>query len=197
MELTTFGFEASYRVERLESRQVDAVHYFVRPRRTASKTGLHLETRAESLSFAVTPHTGKPWVGTFEGGPGGITGLFATPSAETLCVAVKGQGFWIPVGAPATYQVIPAIPIKEVLVIPQRAILAFVDNTRIAAYGANGLIWLTPDLSWDGLRITSVSADGIRGVASDSPAGREVPFSVDATTGASQGGSSPASYGAR
>ena len=79
---------------------------------------------------------------------------------------------------------------------PGKRILVFPDHTVLEAYGCNGFLWRTERLSWDGLKITEVAADIIRGAAWDSPANREVPFSVDTESGASKGGSSPAKYGA-
>ena len=98
--------------------------------------------------------------------------------------------------APASYDMIRSIPIRDVLVVPEEPKLVFVDHTRLAAYGPRGFLWLTDDLSWDGLRVTDVTASMIRGTAWDSPANREVSFSVDTEDGASEGGASPARYGA-
>lgn len=196
MELTSLGFKASYSVERLEGRPAGSVHEFRHPRGAAEAGDLILETGSESLWFQVIPVDGEPWVGRFECGPGGATGLFATPSPTALCVVAKGQGFWIPVLAPTRYEMIRSIPIQEVLVVPGRPKLVFVDHTRLAAYGPSGLLWLTDDLSWDGLKVTEVTAPMIRGTAWDSLANREVPFSVDIENGESKGGSSPAKYGA-
>lgn len=196
MELTNLGFEASYRVEQLEGRPAGNVREFRRPRRAAGAGELVLETDSGSLWFEVIPANGEPWVGGFECGPGGATGLFATPSPTALCVVAKGQGFWIPVQAAASYEMIRSIPIQDVLVVPGEPKLVFVDHTRLAAYGPSGFLWLTDDLSWDGLKVTEVTASMIRGTAWDSPANREVPFSVDTENGASEGGSSPARYGA-
>jgi hypothetical protein len=196
MELTRFGFEADYDVERLDGRPEGSVRKFRRPRHGTGTGELVLETGSESVWIKVTPVDGEPWVGDFECGPGGVTGLFATPSPEVLCVVTKGQGFWIPVQAPADYEIIRSIPIQEVLAVPNGRTLVFVDHTRLAAYSLNGLQWLTDDLSWDGLKVTEVTAEAVRGTAWDSPANLEVPFSVDTENGVSEGGSSPAKYGA-
>ena len=196
MELRSLGFEASYGVEELEGRPVGNVRDFRRPRRSVGAGELVLETGSESQWFEVIPVGGEPWAGGVECGPGGVTGLFATRSPTALCVVAKGQGFWIPASSPADYEMIRSIPIREVLVVPAGPKLVFVDHTRLAAYGPSGFLWITDDLSWGGLKITEVTAEAIRGTAWDSPANREVPFSVDTESGASQGGSSPLKYGA-
>jgi hypothetical protein len=196
VKLYTLEFDAHYDVERLNNRPQGNMYEFRCDRNPLNKGGLILEMDSDQLFFEVTPFDGKSWTGSFESGPGGRTGVFATPSAEVLCVVAKGQGFWIPVLSPTSFEAIRAVPIKEILTVPRRRILIFVDYTKLAAYGEDGFLWQTDRLSWDGLKITEVSADMIRGMAWDSPANQEVPFSVDAQSGASEGGSSPAKYGA-
>ena len=196
VRLTNLGFETSYSVEHLEGRPAGNVRHFRRPRRAAGADELVLETGSESLWFEVIPVGSELWVGGFECGPGGVTGLFATPSPSVLCVVAKGQGFWVPVLSPANYEMIRSIPIQEVVVVPGVRKLIFVDHTRLAAYGPSGFLWITDDISWDGLKVTEITTEVIRGTAWDSPANREVPFSVDTESGVSEGGSSPAKYGA-
>jgi hypothetical protein len=136
---------------------------------------------------------GQRWVGRFEGGAGGITGAFATPNPGVVCIVVSGQGFWVPVESPAQFELVRATPIKTVLAVGLR-LMVFVDNTRLAAYADNGFRWMTTDLSWDGIRVTEVGQDQIRGIGFDSPSNREVPFLVATTDGSSEGGSSPDQY---
>jgi hypothetical protein len=196
MELTDLGFEANYSAERLDGRPPGRVRDFCRARRSARAGELVLGTGSEYLWFEMTPIDGEPWVGGFECGPGRLTGLFATPCPEVICVVAKGQGFWVPVLAPGDFEIIRSIPIQEVLVVPGKHALVFADYTELEAYGSSGFLWRTERLSWDGLKVTEVTAEAIRGTAWDSPANREVPFAVDIESGASEGGSSPAKYGA-
>lgn len=197
MQLTKHGFEAGYNVERLDSRPQGGVHEFRRSRHGLDAGKQVLEMATESLWFKVSPLDSKSWIGGFECGPGGVTGLFATPSRQVLCVVTKGQGYWISVLDPANYEIVRSIPIQDVITVPGERKLVFVDHTRLAAYGPSGFLWLTDDLSWDGLTVTEITADTIRGTAWDSPANREVSFSVDTELGASEGGSSPTKYGVR
>jgi hypothetical protein len=155
-----------------------------------------MRTSSQHLVLQVTPDGGGQWVGEFWGGAEGLDGVFATPNADTLCVVVKGQGYWVPVRAPTAFDVVRSIPIKRVLPIRSPAVLIFVSYTRLSAYGPQGFMWTTEDLSWDGLEILDVGAGTVRGTAWDSPAGRDTPFSVDIATGKAEGGSSPAKYGA-
>lgn len=193
-QLTSLGFSADYKVRRFagEPAAGTALQFLRRP---DAQVGINFQSAKSGLALEVEPNCGRPWIGEYQGGPEGIDGVFATPSTDTVCVIVKGQGYWVPVLDPQHYQVVRSTPIKRVIPIVDRRILVFVDFSRIVAYGAAGFLWLTPDLSWDGLEITDIGTDVILGTGWDSPAGRQVPFSVDLRTGESEGGSSPAKYG--
>lgn len=140
------------------------------------------------LKLKVTTAEGRSWVGMFQPGPEGISGLYATPCSATLCVITKGQGYWIPTNDPDSYEDIKAFPIKKVFSIPHKNLMAFVDYTQIFSYGPNGLLWYTPDLSWDGLKITEVSTSLIKGVGRDVPNYKDVTFLIHTEDGGVEGG---------
>jgi hypothetical protein len=189
---TMLAFTANYQVERAGDDSLEVREFRRKPDTTSS--GIALQVRTQSVVLRVRPTNGEAWVGRFHGGPEGIDGVFATPNTEVLCVIVRGQGYWVPVYRPATFEVVRSIPIKEVL--HDRRAIFFVSFTRLSAYGADGLMWSTEDVSWDGIKNVRVASTAIRGVGWDSPARREVPFSVDIATGRVEGGSSPATYAA-
>lgn len=196
MLLTTLGFSANYRVDRVNGPVPIGVREFRRPDTVTSSAGIALHTTVQYVVFEVKPEGGEHWIGKFWGGAEGLDGVFATPNADALCVVVRGQGYWVPVHEPTAFDDVRSIPIKRVLPIHNPAVLIFVNYTRLSAYGPQGFMWITEDLSWDGLEILDVTADTVRGTAWDSPAGRDTPFSVDIATGKAEGGSSPAKYGA-
>jgi hypothetical protein len=51
--------------------------------------------------------------------------------------------------------------------------------------------WRTGEISWDGVRITDVIDNDIKGIAWSSPEQREVEFTVDLDTGIHSGGAGP------
>jgi len=188
---TMLSFTANYQVEAAGN---DSFHAREFRKPDTASSGIALQVRTGNVVLRVSPAKGEPWVGRFQGGPEGLDGVFATPNAEVVCVIVRGQGFWVPVYQPAAFEMVRSIPIKDVLY--NQACLFFVSFTRLSAYGAQGLMWVTDDLSWDGIRDVSVTETTICGVGWDSPAGRDVSFSIDIATGRTQGGSSPATYAA-
>jgi hypothetical protein len=157
---------------------------------------LVLET-ASGAKVRVEVLTGKGdvWVGEFEAGPGGLSGIFAMPCPDDLCVVNAGYAYKVPTLTPNHYELIPAIPVKDVLRVPDKNILVFVDYVRLTALGPAGLLWQSPDVSWDGIKLCEVSTALIRGLGWDSPANRYVEFVINVETGHTEGGSSPNTYG--
>jgi hypothetical protein len=196
MLLTMLGFNANYRVDRVNGPAPIGVREFRRSEMASSPNGIAMQTSTKDVVLEVEPADLELWAGRFWGGAEGLDGVFATPHADVLCVVVQGQGYWLPVRDPTAFEVIRSTPIKHVLPSPDLGVLIFASYTRLSAYGAHGFMWITEDLSWDGLKNLEVTGSFVRGTAWDSPAGRDKPFSVHIATGKAEGGSSPAKYGA-
>jgi hypothetical protein len=130
-------------------------------------------------------------VGNFQRGDGKLTGVFATPSPDHLCLIASGRGYWVPTAAPTDFQVIQAYPIQDARAIPQLRLLIFTDYTDLVAYGVDGLRWASGRVSWDGITIVSADADGIVGRAWDATREQEVGFFVNPQTGRAEGGAAP------
>jgi hypothetical protein len=153
--------------------------------------------RGPNLLVKVIPDTGEPWLGSFAPGydsPKSVTGIYAYPDGMSLCGISQGKGCVIRSDNPHNWRGVDTHPILSVITIAAEHLLLFVDFTTISAYGQSGLVWKTPRLSWDGLTITEVTTNHVRGLAWDSPEDREVEFLVDIKTGHHKGGSSPEQY---
>jgi hypothetical protein len=193
MHLETFGFVTNYVAEeKPHSRPSITFHS---PRAQTAREGLVLETATgPKVRVEVVTGKGDVWVGEFEAGPGGLSGLFATPCPDDLCVVNAGYAYRIPTPTPSRYDLIPAIPVKNVLRVPRKDVLVFVDYVRLTALGPAGLLWQSADVSWDGIKLLEVSSAFIRGLGWDSPGDRDVEFVVEVETGHTEGGSSPNTY---
>ncbi len=164
-------------------------------RQQPSPDELSFETpRGDELVVDVFPLNGDPWQGKFLCGEGGVTGLFGTPCHDVLCVVANGQGYWVPVCDPQRFEEVLCVPVKHVLAVPERSLIAFGSFTELVAYGSAGWRWRTSRLSWDGLTSLDVSADRVTGMAWDAPNDKEVTFSVNVENGQHEGGSSPEAY---
>ena len=196
MELNAFEYSYNYDVSvSLGGPEPDQKYVFKLARPTTYPTNaLVLEVPLLStdwLTLRVETSCGTVWDGVFEPGVEGISGVYATPSENVMCVVVKGQGYWVPVDSPGTYEVVRSTPIKQVFAVPDADIMIFVDFVRIAAYGAEGFAWQTDDLTWDGITITEISTEVIRGVGWDAPNDSDAPFTVDVASGSHEGGARP------
>ncbi len=194
MPLETFGFPTTYVAEeKPDSRP--SISFRNRSTQIA-KEGLVLETASgPKMRVEVVTAEGDIWVGEFEAGPGGLSGIFATPCPDDLCVVNAGCAYLVATLTPTRYELIPAVPVKHVVRVPDRDILVFVDYVRLTAIGPAGFLWQSPDVSWDGIKLLELSSASIRGLGWDSPADRDVEFLIDVETGQTEGGSSPHRYG--
>lgn len=196
MIVQSADFEARYSVEELASPLSGGTFFEFFPKKASSLSGLTFETRGSEAWFSVKPQNFPTWVGRFAGGPGGLNGVFSTPSPNVVCIVVNGQGYWLDVDSPESFQTVRSLPIKNVFSVTSHELLVFVDYVRIAAYAPQGCVWVTEDLSWDGITVGDIDHNSLKGEAWDSPGDRYVPFSVDLNTGEVSGGSSPEKYGA-
>ena len=79
-------------------------------------------------------------------------------------------------------------PIVHAFRVPFKEVLVFAGFTQMVAYGPQGLLWVSENLSWDGLNVTEVTQDVIKGTGWDSPADAWVPFVIWVDDGRSEGG---------
>lgn len=198
MDFDDLGFASNYNVRLLDHAPARTPDYGFELTRTPTEGGqLSFESRSRGANarlLEIVTGEGNVWTGRIEAGPGGLSGFFATPSPNTLFIVVQGQGYWIPTLQPASYEVVAAVPIKQVLRVPDRDIVLFIDLVRVEAYGPDGVLWQTDCLSWDGVQITEVDARTIRGLGWDSPGDTHIEFNINTSTGISTGGSSPRHY---
>jgi hypothetical protein len=131
------------------------------------------------------------WTGNFEKGDGKLSGVWATPSPDHLCVVAGGRAYWVSARDDRGYDILPVYPVQDVRAILESDLLILVDYTEIAAIGREGLRWISDRISWDGIHILHADARGIIGQAWDAAAEQRVGFFVDTETGRLEGGSAP------
>jgi hypothetical protein len=116
------------------------------------------------------------------------TGLFSCPNPDEMCAVAGGYAYVVDTTHPKQCTHISLKPVVEVRVLMPQRLLLFVGFHSLVAWGEHGLAWQTEKLSWEGLRITEIDGDTLRGFGWNLMTDKEVEFTVDLLTGKHQGG---------
>ena len=153
--------------------------YIPRPKGRPEHNGLWLKMAAAN---------GKSWIGVFAFGHSrAFSRVVSTFDTDRVCVVSQGAGYIVKPNEPEAWEAIPVDPVTDVRSIPEDKLLVFADFCQLAAYGGSGLIWRSPRVCWDELKIVSVTPDTIEGTGYD-PTNSITPqsrFIVDLKTGRS------------
>jgi hypothetical protein len=144
--------------------------------------------RSEGLLLRIISPGKQPWIAVVKGSfdvPG--SGVYATFDPEKFCVVAGGYGCFVNAANPEEYEGVHAYPVTDVRIIEDRSMFVFADFIRICAYDRAGLMWKSPRVCWDELKIVSINGNTINGTGYD-PTNSINPlmrFSVDLKTGQS------------
>lgn len=147
-----------------------------------------------AMHLMVHPASGGSFLATCALGfkdPAMPTGVFASPRADELCAVAGGYAYLVDTLAPERCIHLAMRPVVDLRVAPAQGLLLFIGFHTIGAWGANGLAWETQRLSWEGLRLTELTADSLHGFGWDLIADKELAFTVDLATGSHTGGAFP------
>ena len=114
--------------------------------------------------------------------------VFACPRPDDLCALAGGYAYIFDTTDPARSITIPLKPVVEVRPLPDHGLLLFVGFHAIAAWGADGLRWVSERLSWEGVGVGVVEETTLHGSGWDIRSDKEIPFELDLTTGRHTGG---------
>jgi hypothetical protein len=173
-----FGFE---RLSELPSRCVKRLFY-----PEANATGGH-----DGINVHIIPNQGEEWIGTFASGgfgPNTVSEVCSTPNPTKLCVIAEGQGYIVDVEHTDSWESVPIIPVLAVCSSAKHRLLIFANHTELVALGAEGIAWRTARLSWDSLKLTSMSEDELCGVFWDIRSDSQQSFTVNLENGTHIGG---------
>lgn len=155
--------------------------FFPPPEDRRERTGLWLKVSAAG---------GKSWIGVFAFGypsPPAFCRVVSSPNPNRVCVLSNGAGYFVSADEPGTWEKVSLTPILDVRPIPIHGLLVFSGFTRVVAYDRHGLVWRSPQVCHDGLKIRKVNDQKIEGIGCDptNSSSPEMPFAVDLKTGAS------------
>jgi hypothetical protein len=136
----------------------------------------------------------EPWFGSFSEGtisPNAIDYCSSHPDPKKLMIISKGAGYIVNVEKPSEYEEISLTPIMGVLALNEYGIIILHSFSRFIAIGINGVIWETPNVSWDGIKNCKIENKRIKAEVWNSPENIFSPVEVLIETGEVKGGSSP------
>jgi hypothetical protein len=148
------GFRATYKCESLDRLPSEAwpVHRYPEG------------SDGEDLILAVEPIGRERWIAVFERELDYPDGLFGYPDPVRFCVNVGGLGYAVSSAEPRDHFLIEAQPVTTVSGLASLNMIIFADFWRLYAYGSNrNPLWITDELSDDGLRISQADSEVIRG----------------------------------
>ena len=139
-----------------------------------------------ALQVLVRPSAGGSYLITCALGftdPSLPTGLHPCPHPDHLCALAGGYAYLSDTLAPERPTLLPLKPVAAIHPLPQHDLLLFLGFHSILAWGREGLAWQTARLSFEGIKITAVTATHLEGTGWDLMTDREIPFTVDLATG--------------
>jgi hypothetical protein len=184
-----FTFPRNYEIRILEAappvHPVEKLYHYPLELEEGDRNGVYLR---------VTPKAGPAWAGFFAQGFDSdqvVSEVCSSPDPESFCAVVGGYAYIVKVDNPAQWLRIEQRPVVDLRVLTQHGLLLFAGFTSITAVNASGIAWTTERLTWEGLTITEISGDTLRGHGWDALADKEAPFEVDLKTGKHTGGARP------
>jgi hypothetical protein len=144
------------------------------------------EVERGALEAMVRPAEDSPFLATFALGfadAAAPSGLWSCPHPDELCAVAGGYAYVVDTRNPEQFTQIALRPVLEVRPLPAQKLLLFAGSYSLLAWGSGGLAWQTLRLSAEGLRITEIQEETLRGFGWDLMSDREVPFAVDLATG--------------
>lgn len=144
-----------------------------------------------ALKVMVRPAAGGSYLLTCALGfrdPGMPSGVWGCPSAGEICVLAGGYGYLARVSEPEGVTLLAMKPVVEVVSAVEDGLLLFVGFQNVIGWGANGLLWESKRLSWEGVKVSSQKNSELVGTGWDLMADKEVEFRLDLRTGVHVGG---------
>lgn len=144
-----------------------------------------------AMLLLVHPATGGTFIATCALGfrdPTLPSGVFACPHPDDLLAVAGGYAYLVHSLAPDRCEHLPLRPVTTILAAPADGLLLLAGFHTVAALGADGLLWETGRLSWEGVRLGEVRDGRLHGEGWNMQQDRDLPFTIDLKTGTHTGG---------
>jgi hypothetical protein len=144
------------------------------------------EVERGALEVLVKPEGSGPFLATCALGfrdPLVPTGIWAAPNPHELCAVSGGYVYLINTNAPERFTMLPFRPALQILPAKEADLLLFVGHRAILAWGTQGEAWQSPKLSDEGVTVTAVEDQLLRGLGWNLTSDKETPFTLDLRSG--------------
>lgn len=111
------------------------------------------------------------------------TGIWSCPKPEEICAVSGGYTYLIDTAVPERFTMLPLRPVMQVWPAPEAGLLLFAGHHSILAWGNEGLAWQSGKLSDEGVTITAIEGETLRGLGWQMMTDKETPFVLDLKTG--------------
>lgn len=142
----------------------------------------------------IMPKNSPPWIGVFAFGDVPTNDSQVTyvgPGEKQLTILSDGNAYIVNVLKPTNFLQVGIHPVFGAYLALNQNLVIFYSYTKLAAYTENGLLWVTEQISWDGIEIQGVVDDKVIGKSWDAPNDKYVEFKVDLFSGKHEGGAAP------
>ena len=116
------------------------------------------------------------------------TSIHACPRPDDLLAIAGGYAYLIDTLNPTHSLHLPLRPVTQILSAPQANLILLAGFHNVIAIAATGLRWQSARLSWEGITRTHADAHHLHGTGWNLHTDREIPFTIDLTTGTHTGG---------
>ena len=144
------------------------------------------EVERGAMELMVRPAHAEPFLATCALGfadPAAPSGVWSCPHPDWLCAMSGGYAYLVDVTDPEHFVQVEYRPVLEVRAVPKHRLLLFAGHHSMLAWGADGKAWQTERLSSEGVAITSMDGDVLRGAGWDLMSDADVPFAIDLRSG--------------
>jgi hypothetical protein len=132
----------------------------------------------------VHPHGAASWVGLWpHGGLEGVSGAFAMPDPSQLCVVEGGTAYVVDVLKPELDATVASPWAQQISASDDPRLLLVSTLVDITAVGVDGIVWESPRLAIDDLRIVRVEGGRIMATGTCEPGSSIESFAIDVRTG--------------
>jgi hypothetical protein len=144
-----------------------------------------------AMLLNVKPATGGTFLATCALGfrePSLPSGVYACPRPDDLLAVAGGYAYLVDTLHPEKCVHLPLRPVAAIFAAPEDDLLLLAGFHHVAALGAEGLLWQSERLSWEGVTLAEVVGGALHGTGWNMQSDRDVPFVLDLRTGKHTGG---------